>query len=325
MKYLIILLSLVCSVTFAQPIRVQGIGDTLQQAKENAFKTAVELQVGSVLVTELESKDNKLVRNEIVNYSAGYIDNYSVVETTAYNNKVSIIMDVHVSSSKIADRILGVGSNTKLFDNERHSTQYNTYIGTKNNGDKLLKSLLNDYPKRAYVVTQLQHRFGVDTQRSPFIEIGFKFNWNYNYLSAFNEVLTLTEDGSNGLFRTSPGNIIIMAKDPNDYVFGKKNHYKFNDVLITESIRNRFNNNVPRIQLTIYTQNNNVLFVQCYVPESFTGTKPSLYSMGDTLIVYGNQVENNIIRLHLSNMNDTIRSIERFELAVVSNETCKAK
>jgi hypothetical protein len=325
MKYIIVLLSLVCNVVFAQSIRVQGIGNTLQQAKENAFKTAVELQVGSVLVNELESKDNKLVRNEIVNYSAGYVDNYTIVDTTTYNNKISIIVDVTVSSSKIADRILSIGSNTKLFDSDRHGTQYETYTDTKNNGDRLLKSLLNDYPKRAFIVTQLQHRFGVDTQRSPFIEIGFKFNWNYNYLSSFNEVLSLIEDGSNGLFKTSPGNIIIMAKDPKDYVLGKKNHYKFNDVLIMESIRNRFENNAPRIQLTIYSQNNNVFFTQCYIPESFAGTKPSLYSMGDTLKVYGNQTENNIIRLHLSNMNDVIRSIERFELTVVGHESCKAK
>lgn len=325
MKYVIILLSLVCNIVFAQSIRVQGIGVTLQQAKENAFKTAVELQVGSVLVTELESKDNKLVRNEIVNYSAGYVDSYTIVETNTYNNRVSIIVDVNVSSSKIADRILGIGTNNKSFDSDKHGTQYDTYTNTKLNGDRLLKGLLNDYPKRAFVVTQLQHRFGVDTQRSPFIEIGFKFNWNYNYLTAFNEVLALTEDGSNGLFKTSPGNIVIMAKDPKDYVFGKKNHYKFNDILIMESIKNRFENNTPRIQLTIYSQNNNVFFTQCYVPESFAGTKPSLYSMGDTLIIYGNQVENNIIRLHLSNMNDTIRLIERFELTVATNESCRAK
>ena len=325
MKYLVVLFSFAWSVAFAQPIRVQGIGDNIQQAKENAFKTAVELQVGSVLVAELESKDNKLVRSEIVNYSAGFIDSYNLIQTNTYNNKTLVIVDVYVSSSKIADRILGVSTNNKLFDSDKHGTQYSSYMNTKSSGDRLLKSLLNDYPNRAYIVTQLQHRFGVDTQRNPFIEIGFRFNWNYNYLESLNEVLSLIEDGSNGMFKTSPGNIIIMAKDPKDYVFGKKNHYKFNDVLVMESVRNLFNNNPPRVQLTIYSHNGSIVYTECYLPESITGSKPGMYSLGDTLIVYGNRVENNIIKLHLSTTNDTIRTIERFELAVVGNESCKAK
>lgn len=325
MKYLAVLVYFVCSIVIAQPIRVQGIGDTLQQAKENAFKTAVELQVGSVLVTELESSNSKLNRNDIINYSAGYVDNYKIIETNNFNNKILVIVDVYVSSSKIADRILGTGSHTKSFDSSVHGTRYETYIQSKNNADRLLKSLLHDFPKRAFVVTQYQHKFGVDTQRNPFIEIGFRFNWNYNYLVSFNEVLSLIQDGGNGLFRTSPGNIVIMAKDPKDYVLGKKNHYKFNDIVIMETIRNRFDNNTPRLQLTVYNHNNNIFYTECYVPESFTGRKPSLYSMGDTLIIYGNQIENNIIRIHLSNSHDTIRQISRLELNVVDHESCKTK
>lgn len=325
MKKLILLLSFVCSIAVAQPIRVQGIGSNVQQAKENAFRTAVELQVGSVLVTEAESKNSRLLRNEIINYSAGYVDNYVIIETNNYNGKVSVIVDVTVSTSRIADRILGTSTNPKVFDNERHSIRYDTYINSKANGDKLLNSVLNDYPRKAFIVTQYQHRFGVDTQRNPFIEIGFKFNWNYNYISSFNEVLSLIEDGSHGLFKTSPGNVIVMAKDPKDYVFGKKNHFKFNDTLITETIRDRFNNNTPRIQLQVFNKNSDVFYTECYIPESFTGSKPGMYSLGDTLIIYGNQVENNIIRIHLSNMGEALKSIERLELSVVGYESCRQK
>jgi len=225
MKYLVVLLTLVCNIALAQPIRVEGIGSTLQQAKDNAFKTAVELQVGSVLVNELESKDTKLIRNDIINYSAGYVDSYKIITANSYDNKVVVIVDVWVSSSKIANRILGTSTNPKIFDNQTQSTRYETYIQSKNNGDMLLRSVLNDYPRKAFIVQQGQHKFGVDTDRNPFIEIGFTFRWNYNYIESFNETLSLIEDGSNGLFRTSPGNIITMAKDPKDYVLGKKNHY----------------------------------------------------------------------------------------------------
>ena len=323
MKYLVVLLTLVCNIALAQSIRVEGIGSTLQQAKDNAFKTAVELQVGSVLVNELESKDTKLIRNDIINYSAGYVDSYKIITTNSYDNKVIVIVDIWVSSSKIANRILGTSTNPKIFDNQTQSTRYETYIQSKNNGDMLLRSVLNDYPRKAFIVQQGQHKFGVDTDRNPFIEIGFTFRWNYNYIESFNETLSLIEDGSNGLFKTSPGNIITMAKDPKDYVLGKKNHYKFNDVLTMHTIIDRFNNHKPNIQLMIHNQNNSVFYKQCYTPESFTGRKPGLYSIGDTLILYGNQTENNIIRIRLSNIGDALRFIERIELSVVGHESCK--
>jgi len=323
MKYLVVLLSFICNIVLAQPIRVEGIGSTLQQAKDNAFKTAVELQIGFVLVNELESKDNNLIRNYIINYSAGYVDSYKIITTNSYDDKVIIIVDVLVSSSKIANRILGTSTNPKLFDNQTQNTRYETYIQSKINGDKLLHSVLNDYPRKAFIVQQGQHKFGVDTNRNPFIEIGFVFHWNYNYIESLNEALSLLEDGSNGLFKTSPGNVIVMAKDPKDYVFGKKNHYKFNDVLTMHTIIDRFNNHMPNIQLVIYNQNNTVFYKQCYTPESFTGRKPGLYSIGDTLILYGNQTENNIIRIHLSNIGDALKFIERIELSVADHESCK--
>ncbi len=114
-----------------------------------------------------------------------------------------------------------------------------------------------------------------------------------------------------------------MAKDPKDYVLGKKNHYKFNDILTMNTIVARFNNHKPNIQLVIHNQNNSVFFKQCYTPESITGRKPGLYAIGDTLIVYGNQTENNIIRVRLSNIGDALRFIERIELSVVGHESCK--
>lgn len=323
MKFLIVLLSLFCNIVLAQPIRVEGVGSTLQQAKDNAFKTAVELQIGSVLVNEQESKDNKLLRNDIINYSAGYVDNYKIINTNSYDNKVIVIVDVWVSSSKIANRILGTSTNPKMFDNQTHSTRYETFIQSKNNGDRLLRSVLNDYPKKAFIIEQGQHTFGLDTNRNTFIEVPFKFYWNYNYIESLNETLSLLQDGSNGFLKTSPGNIIVMAKNPKDYVLGKKNHYKFNDVITMNSVTNRFVEHTPRIQLTITDQSNNIFYKQCYLPESFTGRKPGVYSIGDILTIYGNQIETNVIRIRPANTSDALKSIERIELNVVGHESCK--
>lgn len=323
MKYLLVSLSLFCNIVLAQAIRVEGVGSTLQQAKDNAFKTAVELKIGSVLVNEQESKDNKLTRNDITNYSAGYVDDYKIINTNTNNNNVVVVVDVWVSSSKIANRILGTSSNPKIFDSQTHGTRYETFMQSKNNGDKLLRAVLNDYPKKAFIIEQGQHVFGLDVNRNTFIEVPFKFQWNYNYIESLNETLSLVEDGSNGFLKASPGNITVMVKNPKDYVFGKKNHYKFNDVVTMNMVTDRFVEHTPRIQLTVIDQGNNILHRKCYLPESFSGRKPGLYSTGEVLVIFGNQTENNVIRIRTSNTSDALRSIERIELNVVGHESCR--
>ena len=55
MKKVLAMLCLFASVAFAQPIRVQGIGNNFEQAKDSAFKSAIELRIGSTLTTELET------------------------------------------------------------------------------------------------------------------------------------------------------------------------------------------------------------------------------------------------------------------------------
>ena len=54
------------------PIRTQGRGSTFEEAKNEAFRSAIEIKVGSAIVSEQETFNDK-VRDEIVNYSAGYV------------------------------------------------------------------------------------------------------------------------------------------------------------------------------------------------------------------------------------------------------------
>jgi phosphatidate cytidylyltransferase len=54
---------------------------------------------------------------------------------------VQIIMDVWVSDSKIADRLLYVSKGNSIINGAKASTQHQTLISEKNNGDKLLEAV----------------------------------------------------------------------------------------------------------------------------------------------------------------------------------------
>ena len=316
-----LLSGLLCLVApLVNALQVSGEGSTFEEAKQNAFRTAIEFAAGSVVTSERESNNYKLVKDEILVYSAGYVSDYKIINTIKLGNQVRVIVDVQVSSNKLSDRILGVGKESKNFDNDKHSDQYQTYLQGKNNADKLLYQVLNDYPKKAFTVTQGVHQFKVDQYRNGIVQIPLELKWNYNYIVSFKEALKIVEDGSNGLLRPSPGNVTVMAKDPKDWVLGSKNQYKFNDMVITSSIRTTMQQNQPNILLSIKDFNNNTVFKQCYVPDSIAGKKPAFYDLGTTLVVYGNQTEKNTIELGLTQ--DAIKQIRSIELSVVADNNC---
>lgn len=318
-----VLSGLLCLVApFANALQVSGQGSTFEEAKQNAFRTAIEFAVGSVVTSERESNNYKLVKDEILVYSAGYVTDYKIVSTIKSGNQVQVIVDVQVSSSKLSDRILGVGKQAKNFETDKHSNQYQSYLYGKSNGDKLLGQILRDYPAKAYVVTQGVHQFKIDAYRNGIIEIPLEIKWNYNFIESFNEALKILEDGSNGLLQHSPGNVIVMAKDPKDWVIGTKNHYKFNDMNTISTIRDTLQQKKPNILLSINNFENRTVFRQCYVPDSVAGKKPAFYNTGSTLALYGNQIEKNKIELSLNNMQDAIKQIQNIELTVVTDDKC---
>ena len=318
-----LLSGLLCLVaTTAGAIQVTGEGSTFEEAKQNAFKTAIEFEAGAVVVSERESNNYKLIRNEILVYSSGYITNYKVISSVNTGNNVKVLVDVQVASNKLADRILGVGKEARTFDTDKHSNQYNSYLQGKQNGDRLLQQLLNDYPKKAYTLTQGVHQLKVDVNRNGIIEIPLELKWNYKFIESFNEALKILEDGSNGLFQASPSNVTVMAKDPKDWVIGSKNHYKFNDMNTVSTITQTLQNNQPRILVSIKNLNNKIAFQQCYVPDSMSGKKPAFYDASTHIVLYGNRIEKNKIQLNFVNMHEVIKEIQSIELSIVADNNC---
>jgi uncharacterized protein YxeA len=308
--------------TTASAIQVTGEGSTFEEAKQNAFKTAIEFEAGAVVVSERESNNYKLVRNEILVYSSGYITDYKIINTIRQGNHVKVLVDVQVASNKLADRILGVGKDAKIFDTDKHSNQYNSYLQGKQNGDRLLQQLLNDYPKKAYNLTQGVHQLKVDVNRNGIIEIPLELRWNYKFIESFNEALKILQDGSNGLLQASPSNVTVMAKDPKDWVIGSKNQYKFNDMNTVSVITQTLQNNQPRILVSIKNLNNKIAFQQCYIPDSISGKKPAFYDASNHVVLYGNRIEKNKIQLNFVNMHEVIKEIQSIELNIVADNNC---
>ena len=117
---LLLLLTLTSSPAIA--IVVDGEGVSLIDAQDHARRQAITQIVGALVDTERVVVNRKLVVNQILTYSAGYIvkevilEHYSIPHYDTPGERHFVKLDVEVKSSKLKDFVLSKTEGTLDFD-----------------------------------------------------------------------------------------------------------------------------------------------------------------------------------------------------------------
>jgi len=291
-------------------IRVIGTGSNKEEAKINGFTTAIEIAVGSVILTDKESVNSQLVRDDILKHSSGYVDDYKIINESTNFKGISLVMDVTVKSSKIAERVLNRGKSDGNVEGEKLSTQYKSYSNSKSTGDKLLNTVLNDYPVRAFNIAQGKVDFKLDNNRNPIIEIPYTLKWNYKYLTALNEALKVTSDPYENNSRQE--RVFLTSKDPNSWLLGTTDRYYYNDKLSASIIKQHLVGYIS-INMRLLDKSGTKVLEGCAKTLSFNGVN----NLNPTMID-GNKMidEIMIVTFTKPNMIQKVQYIDRVELSV---------
>lgn len=219
------------------PFVVTGYGKTEELAKQDAFKKAVEFAIGVGIQTERITSDNKVGRNYVLAHSSGYIDSFRVIDITKDSNSVEIVMEVYVRSTVTDDYVLKSAKVEQKLDGNFVKEQVNTYMTERTNGDKLLDSILKDYPEKAYtVVTSKGHQFQMDQDRRFYVKIQYNVKFSDEYLKSLAQLLDQTKDVECTFKCGSyPSVKVIYKKQPNDYLSTSETYY-FRDIYRPEKV-----------------------------------------------------------------------------------------
>ena len=297
-------------------ITVVGVGRTFDEAKQNGFQKAVEKVIGTVILTETQVTNNQLVKDEIIQHSAGYVDDFTIINRNIENGKNYVTMEVTVRSSKIAERVLGVQSNTGEFQGSRLAAQHQSYIRDRLEGDKFLTKILNDYPKYAFVVKRGKVEFKLNREREPVILIPVQITWNQKYLEGLREALTLTHDGKNNTVRQD--RIIISSKKSDDR-YGSRDIFYFSDKVRADIIKSYLIQPIYTI-VNLKDSYNRVIASMCDNGSYVNGTNLEY----NPFTIRGSDIiADNIINITVGNM-QTKQQLERITEVevIVDNKPC---
>lgn len=305
-------------------IRVTGIGIDENTALQSAFVKAIEQEAGTLILSERESQNLKLVKSEILAYSSGYVDDFKIVSATKSYNSVTVIVDVKVSESKIKNRMLSNTSVAKEFDGKKHNQQYGSYLTQRQQGDKLMDQVFQQFPEKSFNITYSSYTIELDSNRNAIIKVPFKFSWNHNFLLSVEEVLHNIEDVKN-IWDDHKGYVIVITRRPGE-IIGTQNRYRFNDMSSIRRLNIILENNEPMIRVRALTMDKKIVHNGCVSPNFFLNSRNGemFYRIrgNDTTLIGNLDATGSILVTIPSNLNSILNSISNIELSVVSKNKC---
>lgn len=177
-------------------VDVIGEGATPEQARNDGFRLAVDRAVGSVIATQTETQNQRLIRNEIINYSSGFVDRFDIVDQQLVGNRYRVSMRVWVGENRIAHRLLARSYSSEQVPGAQLSAQASSIVNERSQGDQLVLAVLADFPARSFDIEIEPIQFGVNSYRQSVAEVPIAVQWNKKFLSALYETLNRTQDGA---------------------------------------------------------------------------------------------------------------------------------
>jgi len=239
-------------------IEVEGVGASSAQARSNGFRLAVESALGSLISSETEVQNGRINRDEIISYSAGFVDKFEIIQTRAVPEGYAVSMKIWVRRSALADRLLNRSEVAGQVDGPRASVQLQTINQERATGDALVLSVLNDFPKRAFDI-ELNRTDIIRNNRSPQIEIPFTISWNQDYLKSLWVALETTAQ------KTSNPVAIIGVGSGWGWIFkGYGGQARFDDKNKYALLVNKMVGSSPSVLVSIKDSSRATLFSACY-------------------------------------------------------------
>jgi len=132
------------SPTVAQVLAV-GSGTDFSQAEKNALAQALERTIGVMVDAETIVRDDQLVRDEILTYTKGYIQEYSVLRSWQQDGITHVEVFARVSVSKLTERLKVKAASEQELDGRLMQVQVELEQQYEKNACEMFRKAVADF------------------------------------------------------------------------------------------------------------------------------------------------------------------------------------
>jgi|LWDU01.1.fsa_nt_gi hypothetical protein len=140
-----ILITLISTTSFAGKIEtviVEGYGATVESAQANAGKAAVSQVVGMYTVSSSAVENRKLIKDEVLSYSNGYIKTFKVIDTKQQDGLYIVEAKVEVEIGKLTQMLGKLNIALKNVNNVEFKVKAKQAFSSSKNFGKLFDEVV---------------------------------------------------------------------------------------------------------------------------------------------------------------------------------------
>lgn len=325
-RFAIVVLSLLSTQVWAdETVRVTGRGTTPESARYDGYLQAVQKVSGSAILSQKEFKDRYKTKDSLTVYSAGYQKDINVIDTKLINGEYHVTMDILIASSHLNRGLLGQSESSQYIDSDIHQDQIDTYLETRQEGDNLLNSVLNDFPHNAFTVTQGEAEVNVVNGNTIMLRLPYTMKWNYEFLNAFESAIKVLYDKKVEYYYTNTGyptvaGEICIEEQFSPYRKQCQKRYNFNDNRRVNIIKERVGkNNQPAVRIVLSDKFNNIVDDRCHIVPVVERQPFYNYGKNTSIRLFYSDYVNTSVTLELT----SLKNIDRVDMFVVAKSQCK--
>lgn len=301
-------------------LRVQAQGRDETDAREQAFRLAVNQAIGTLVVVETELRNGRITRDEIIAHSSGMVHDFAIVQSQRSGNQHMIVIDVWVAKSQIADRILSRSRDAARVEGGRITEQIASYQATRLSGDSVIETVLDDFPARAFVITVGNTKVSVDQSRQASLLIPVTVQWSQPWLNSMAEAaerVSHQPDCTGWLMRSSP-----LCRSMHKLLVGTRGGY-FDDNKMWDIYMTHVSRDPARLRITIRDTAGNAQYHDCWIIHKLD---PGQYGHGvflewnQGILINERAGYQGDVALDLRNL--PTRSLDRVEAEMVRKSQC---
>jgi hypothetical protein len=250
------------------PYNVTGVGNTCDQARDIAFRIAVEQSFGTAVMAERQVKNDVLTRDEILSHSSGFIENYAILNTEKNSSGCTVKLTATVKPSMVNQYVFNDSRDSTNLNGQKINAQVSTYLDERNRSDALLNELFTDYVRRAYKVKQDKVEFIADNRRETYMVVNYEISMNNDFLKALDYTLSKVQEKCSGNCSQKPKYIINYVENKN--ILPTMNRYFFMDMQTPELVNRLILGECGytyNVKVNVYNNSGNVIYSQLYLPK----------------------------------------------------------
>jgi hypothetical protein len=310
-------------------IQVAGEGATPEQARNNGFRLAVEQAVGTLILSETEVRNRRLIRDEIITYAAGFVDRFNMVNTQLHGNGYRVTMEVWVGESAIAQRLMHESVSGNRVDGARLATQVETLQQENNGKVRVVSAVLRDFPYRAFDIELDNSQLQIANRQVARIATPVTIGWNPQYLTS---LLESVEPGS--VIKCSWPNSVYCARSFSDYTISTRVGFSGASIAVgtadpVQAITAEMMVRKPALRMSLLDAHGRELTHSCRhfifsSQEQQNSAKPNYLfeSVNNHILINPKYKLTGHITLDIGNNVELMRQADRVEVRVVAQSEC---